>query len=125
MELNQKQIEIKKKIESLVEILEIDINWALSVAMVESSLGLHMKSPTGCRGVFHMSGIAMRDLLYEMERDPIIGIVCGMAFMRLLLKRWKTMGKATIHFCDPADRDFYLDRVANYMSEFEALNGGA
>ena len=127
MELNQKQIETKKKIELLAEVFGVDAKWALSVAMVESSLGLHQKSPTGCRGVFQMSGIAMKDLLYSMEDidDDMVDVACGILFLRLLLKRWKTEAEATLHYCDPMDRSFYDKRIQKYMSEFEALEGSA
>ena len=121
MDLNKKQQETKEKIEQLAEIFGIDPNWALGVAMVESSLGLHQKSPTGCRGVFQMSGIAMKDLLYSMEAidDDLIDIACGISFLWLLLKRWGTEEKATAHYCDPNDLDFYLDRVEKFKAEFD------
>ena len=125
MDLNKKQQETKEKIEQLAEIFGVDPNWALGIAMVESSLGLHQKSPTGCRGVFQMSGIAMKDLLYSMEAidDDLIDIACGISFLWLLLKRWGTEEKATAHYCDPNDLDFYLDRMRKFRDEFEALNG--
>ena len=121
MNLNQKQSEIKNRIKSIAEIFGVDPVWAQSVAMTESSLGLNQKSPTGCRGVFQMSLIAMKDLLQLMEQvdDDLVDIVCGIAFLRLLLKRWKTIEEATKHFCDPNDGDFYLDRVKSYMEEFK------
>ena len=121
MDLNKKQQETKEKIEQLAEIFGIDPNWALGIAMVESSLGLHQKSPTGCRGVFQMSGIAMKDLLYSMEAidDDLIDIACGISFLWLLLKRCGTEEKATAHYCDPNDLDFYLDRVEKFKAEFD------
>jgi len=33
----------------------------------------------------------------------------------LLLKRWGTIEEATAHYCDPKDRDFYVERVMNYI----------
>jgi hypothetical protein len=121
MDLNQKQQDVKQKIELLSKVFGIDPNWALGVAMVESSLGLYQKSPTGCRGVFQMSGIAMKDLLYQMENydDDLIDIACGILFLRLLLKRWKSEEKATAHYCDPNDLHFYLNKVQKYMQEFK------
>jgi hypothetical protein len=67
-----------------------------------------------------MSSIAMKDLLKEMEKtdDDIIDITCGLAFLHLLLKRFKTIEEATRHFCDPNDKDFYIKRVFDYMKEF-------
>ena len=88
--------------------------------MTESSLGLNQKSGTGARGVFQMTSIAMKDLLQEMEKQDsdIIDILCGIAFLYLLEKRWGTMEEATKHFCDPKDRDFYWNRVKGYIEEF-------
>jgi len=120
--LNEKQLETKIKIEFFAKLFGVDPSWAVSVAMVESALGTAQKSPTGCLGVFQMSSIAMKDLLWEMEKidDDLIDIICGIAFLRLLRKRWKTMEEATNHFCDPDDRSFYLDRVKRYMATFGA-----
>ena len=118
MNLNEKQIESKVKIEVFARLFGIDPSWAVAVGFVESSLGLNQKSPTGCRGIFQMSNIAMKDLLQSMEiiDDDMVDIVCGVAFLRLLLKRWKTIENATAHFCDPNDRDFYIDRVKKLMN---------
>ena len=115
--MTPRQLDTKTKIETVSALFGIDPKWAVAVAMTESSLGESQKSPTGCRGVFQMSQIAMKDLLAEMEQkdDDLIDIVCGVAFLRLLLKRWKTVAGATIRFCDPKDRDFYLQRVLGYM----------
>ncbi len=121
MDLNQKQLDNKDKIELVSNLFGIDPNWALAVAMVESDLGLNQKSPTGCLGVFQMSTIAMKDLLQEMAKqdDDLIDIVCGIAFLRLLLKRWKTINEATSHFCDPKDRPFYIKRMIAFKLAFE------
>jgi hypothetical protein len=91
--------------------------------MVESSLGMVQLSRTGCKGVFQMSTIAMKDLLQEMEKqdDDMIDILCGLLFLRLLLKRWKTHEEATAHFCDPNDRSFYLGKVTQYMRIFGGM----
>ena len=120
MTLTQKQLDTKLKIEQLAAVFGIDPVWATAVAMTESSLGLNQVSPTGCRGVFQMSMIAMEDLLWSMTNndDDLVDIACGVAFLRLLLNRWRTIDEATNHFCDPADRDFYLDRVRQYMQQF-------
>jgi membrane-bound lytic murein transglycosylase MltF len=119
--LTQKQIETKVKIEFFARLFGVDPKWAIAIAMVESSLGLAQKSPTGCSGVFQMSTIAMKDLLLSMRDidDDMVDIVCGIAFLRLLLKRWKTIEGATERFCDPNDRSFYLQRVLEfrYMDE--------
>lgn len=119
MNLNQRQAESKAKIETFAKLFGIDPAWAVAIAFVESSLGLNQKSPTGCRGVYQMSRIAMWDLLQSMEPvdDDMVDIACGVAFLRLLLRRWKTIEEATAHFCDPKDRDFYIDRVLTFMKE--------
>lgn len=121
MNLLTKQTEVKDKIVGIATAMGVDPMWAVSVAMVESSLGMHQKSPTGCKGVFQMSGIAMKDLLQEMEKadSERIDIACGLAFLYLLLKRHKTIEAATAKFCDPNDRDFYVSRVINYMEVFK------
>lgn len=117
MKLTRKQIETKEKIEKLASLFGIDTAWAVAIAMIESSLGINQKSPTGCRGVFQMSTIAMKDLLLSMEQinDDIVDIACGILFLRLLLKRHGSMEKATRHFCTPDDRDFYLEKVKMYQ----------
>jgi membrane-bound lytic murein transglycosylase MltF len=117
MELTTKQIEMKTKIDLFAKMFGIDPAWAVAVAMTESSLGKQQLSPTGCRGVFQMSSIAMKDLLLSMSEldDDLVDIVCGIAFLRLLLKRHGTVEAATKRFCDPADKGFYWDRVQAYM----------
>jgi hypothetical protein len=128
MDLTKRQLETKDKIVKIATVLEslgFSINpiWAISIAMVESSLGEYQKSPTGCRGVFQMSGIAMKDLLQEMEKtdDDITDIICGLAFLHLLFKRYKTIEAATAKFCDPNDRGFYVSKVINYMETFKEV----
>ena len=121
MELNQRQLETKEKIIKVAEAIGLNPSWALAIAMTESSLGEKQKSPTGCRGVFQMSSIAMKDLLIEMEKadDDIIDIACGLAFLHLLLKRHKSFDNATAHFCDPNDKWFYIERMRDFMREFD------
>ncbi len=121
MELTAKQADVKAKIELVSNLFGIDSAWATAIATTESSLGIRQKSPTGCRGVFQMSSIAMKDLLIEMEKvnDDLVDIVCGIAFLRLLLKRWGTIDEATIHFCDPAVRKDYLTKVKYYIDFYK------
>ena len=121
MKLNQKQLETKEKIIKVANAIGLNPSWALAIAMTESSLGEKQKSPTGCRGVFQMSSIAMKDLLIEMEKadDDIIDIACGLAFLHLLLKRHKSFDNATAHFCDPNDKWFYVERMRRFMREFD------
>ena len=120
MDLKPKQIEIKTKIEIFARIFNVDSTWASAIAMTESSLGLNQLSPTKCRGVFQMSSIAMKDLLLTMDQvdDDLIDVICGLAFLRLLLKRHGNQEQATKHFCDPLDRGYYWDRVRYFMGEF-------
>ena len=124
MSLTEKQIETKVRIEFFSKLFGIDPDWAIAIAMTESSLGLKQKSPTNCLGVFQMSTIAMKDLLLNMAQldDDLVDIVCGVAFLRLLLKRHKTIEKATEHYCDPNDRDTYVPKVLNYMAEMGMAN---
>lgn len=119
MRLNEEQKANKALIEQIALLVGLDPTWAAAVAMVESSLGLQQKSPTGCRGVFQMSSIAMKDLLQAMDvnDDDHIDMLCGVAFLRLLLNRHKTIRAATDKFCDPRDRGFYWFRVERYMKE--------
>ena len=123
MNLNAKQIETLVKIRIVAKALGIDPDWAAAVAMTESALGLHQLSKTGAKGVFQMTTIAMKDLLLEMEKkdDDMIDIACGVLFLRLLLKRWKTEEEATGHFCDPADRGFYIDRMKKFRKELKDM----
>ena len=120
MNLIDRQRDTLTKIQTVAQAMGVDPAWAAAVAMVESSLGINQKSPTGCRGVFQMSGIAMRDLLQEMERqdDDLVDIACGIAFLHLLLRRHGSIDAATAKFCDPKDRDFYVERVRGYMEVF-------
>ena len=122
MKLNQRQLETKEKIIKIAEAIGLNPSWALAIAMTESSLGEKQKSPTGCRGVFQMSSIAMKDLLIEMEKadDDIIDIACGLAFLHLLLKRHKSFDNATAHFCDPNDKWFYVERMKKFMKAFSS-----
>jgi len=121
MNLLPKQIETREKIKTFAPLLGVDINWALAIAMVESSLGVNQISPTGCKGVFQMSSIAMKDLhnLMSASDDDLADIVCGLSFLSLLKKRWKTTEEATAHFCDPKEIDNYLSKVKVYMKVFE------
>ena len=121
MNLSKRQLETKDKIIQMAKVFGLDPFWAISIAMVESSLGEAQKSSTGCKGVFQLSTIAMKDLLQEMEKsdDDIVDIACGLAFLHLLLKRYKSIAEATAHFCDPNDRYFYVDKVLSYMKVFK------
>ena len=121
MKLTEKQRDTQSKIWEVCNLFDVDPSWACAVAMVESSLGLNQKSPTGCRGVFQMSSIAMKDLLYDMEKtdDDMIDIACGVLFLRLLYRRHGSIETATERYCDPKDRDFYVGRVMDYMDSLE------
>lgn len=117
MELTEEQKKTKNLIEKVWSAIGMYSPWPVAVAITESSLGVNQKSPTGARGVFQMTSIAMKDLLLEMENknDDVVDILCGTAFLYLLLKRWGTIEEATAHYCDPKDRDFYVERVMNYI----------
>jgi len=123
MTLNEKQYDTLRNIQKAANALGVDPDWAAAVAMTESALGLHQLSKTGAKGVFQMTSIAMKDLLAEMQKsdDDFIDIACGVLFLRLLLKRWKTIDEATGHFCDPADKGFYIDRMKKFMKELKEV----
>lgn len=122
MNLNPEQKANKEIVEKVAVIAKIDPIWAPSVGMVESSLGLHQKSPTGAKGIFQMTSIAMKDLLQVMERndDDIVDVLCGVAFLKVLHDRHGSIDKATLHYCDPKDRHFYWTRVQYWMEKFNA-----
>lgn len=107
------------KIREVCSLLGVPRRWALAIAEVESALGKYQLSPTGARGVFQMTTIAMKDLLKEMEKhdDDWIDIMCGILFLRLLLRRWHTLEQATKHYCDPKVRDEYWAKVKTLMEE--------
>ena len=90
MELTAEQKKTKCLIEKVWSAIGMYSPWPVAVAMTESSLGVNQKSPTGAKGVFQMTSIAMKDLLLEMENknDDVVDILCGTAFLYLLLKRW-------------------------------------
>lgn len=128
MILNEKQKETEKKIERIVQVFNefdptkaIDISWSQAIALQESSLGINQLSPTGAKGVYGLTRIVMLDLINEMVKkdDELIDIACGNLFLRLLFQRWKTIEAATLHYCDPKDRGFYLDNILNYMAYFD------
>lgn len=118
--MNANQQRVKERIEYYARMLDVDPAWAAAIAMTESSLGEARISPTNCRGIFQMSSIAMEDLRLQMGAagDDDLEILCGLLFLRLLYRRWGSIEEATNHYCDPADRGFYLDRVRNYMRSF-------
>ena len=121
MKLNQRQLSTRNKIERISKIFGIDPDWAVAVALTESSLGEFQLSPTGAKGVFQMTSIAMKDLLLEMEKkdDDLIDIFAGIAFLYTLLKRHKTIIEATKHFCDPNDISFYINKVMSYIDKLK------
>jgi hypothetical protein len=109
------------KIKAVCDLLGVNPNWAMAVAKVESAMGKYQKSPTGARGVFQMTSIAMKDLLWAMEKrdDDMIDVCCGVLFLRLLLRRWKTESEATKRYCDPNDMATYVPKVLMLMEQLE------
>lgn len=117
--MNANQERVRRQIEYWSDLLGVDPVWACAIAMVESSMGEERVSGTNCRGIFQMSSIAMEDLRRQMgNSEDDLEILCGLLFLRLLYDRWGGEDEATLHYCDPADRDFYLDRVRGYMETF-------
>ncbi len=119
MKLTKKQTDLKDLIEKISEVIGMDKKWAVGIAMTESSLGMNQKSPTGCKGVFQMSSIAMKELhrLMLIDGYDTVDTLCGIAYLFALLMHHKTKEEATNHFCDPKDKGFYWDRVQKYMKE--------
>lgn len=120
MNLTIKQKETIDKIKAIAPVIGLDTSWCLAVAMEESSLGERQLSPTGCRGIFQMSSIAMKELyrLMKDSKNDWIDVLCGLAFMMALKDQWGSIEEATAHFCDPNDRGFYIDKVKEYMKVF-------
>ena len=118
--LSPAQRATQTRIETMAAFFGLDPDWCAAVAMVESSLGVAQKSPTGCLGVFQLSGIAMKDLRLAMEAhdDDRIDIACGVAFLALLKRRWGSEAAAIRHYCDPKDLGFYPARVARWRTKF-------
>ena len=121
MNLLVKQIAVKDKITAVAKVIGLDPALAAAVALTESSLGEQKLSPTGCRGAFGMSHIAMEELyrLMKDSNEDWYGILCGIAFLLAMLHQWKTVDDALAHYCDPKDRDFYVGRVKGYMEVFK------
>lgn len=122
-----KPISIKDKIKAISEIVGLDPAWVLAIAEVESSMGVNQLSPTGARGVFQMTSIAMAELLRIMVRkdDEWADILCGIAYLNALKNQWGSEDSATIKFCNPKDRDFYLSRVRKAREKFNGEVSGA
>jgi hypothetical protein len=110
-----------EKIRKLAPIIGVDTSWALAIADQESSLGEHQLSPTGAKGDFQMTRIAILDLLAESQKkdDDLIDICFGLLFLRLLLRRWGTIEEATGHYCDPNDKHFYVPSIMAKMRKYD------
>lgn len=111
--MTDRQNHIKDEIIRIATALGVDEALPIAIAEQESSLGEDQISPTGCRGVFQMSKIAMMDLLQCMEAkdDDLIDICCGILYLRLLLRRWGTIEEATRHYCDPDVLETYVPAI--------------
>lgn len=108
-------------IKKLAPIIGVDTSWALAIADQESSLGENQLSPTGAKGVFQMTRIAMLDLIQEMAKkdDDMIDVCCGLLFLRLLFRRHKNIEEATGKYCDPNDKHFYVPSVLKKMMKYD------
>ncbi len=111
----------KQKIITISEIIGLNPTWCLAIADVESSMGINQLSPTGAKGVYQLTNIAFKDLRQDMERknDDTIDILCGLAFLYLLKRRWGSETEATLHYCDPAVKTDYLEKMKKAMAKFE------
>jgi hypothetical protein len=122
MALTFRQKDTRDKIFKVASAVGVDPEWALAIAKIESNWGEAQLSPTGAKGVFQLTTIALKDLLQAMERkdDDIGDILCGIAFLHLLYKRWGNIHDATEHFCDPKDRGFYTPKMWDYYKKLKA-----
>ena len=116
---------IEDKIREVCELIGFPVSLALAIAEVESAMGKYQLSPTGARGVFQMTSIAMKDLLLEMERhdDEWVDILCGLAFLHVLKRRWKEPEAIVKRYCDPAEKDAYWEKVVAKMNPLQNTNG--
>ncbi len=112
---------IIEKIKCLASEIGVDPSWALAIADQESSWGENQLSPTGAKGVFQMTRIAILDLLQESQKkdDDLIDICFGLLFLRLLLRRHGTIEEATGHYCDPNDRHFYVPSIMRKIAKLD------
>ena len=115
---------IPDKIREVCELVGISTTLALAIAEVESTMGKNQLSKTGARGVFQMTSIAMKDLLQEMEKkdDDWIDIMCGVLYLRVLLRRWKDVETAVKKYCDSEVRDDYWAKVSAAMDPLAGTN---
>jgi len=114
----------ENKIKLFSAIFSLDPVLSLSVAHVESSMGKNQLSPTGAKGVFQMTTIAMKDLLNEMEKhdDDLIDISAGCAFLRTLKRRWGMPENIVKHYCDPKEQEKYWKKVQIAMDSLVNAN---
>lgn len=119
--MDDKPNTIKDKIIEASKLVGLNPSWTLAIAEVESSMGANQLSPTGAKGVFQMTSIAMAELLRIMVRkdDEWVDIFCGIVYLNHLKKQWGSESLATIHYCDPKVRDEYLNKVQKAKEKFE------
>ena len=111
----------KSKIKAIAEVVGLNPAWCLAIAEVESSMGINQLSPTGARGVYQLTSIAFKDLQLGMEKknDDTTDILCGLAFLYLLKRRWGSEIEATKKYCDPAVRDAYVEKMKKAREKFK------
>jgi len=105
--------------------MEFPASLAVAICDVESAMGKYILSPTGARGAFQLTSIAMRDMLQAMgeRRYERTAILCGIAFLCLLQDRWQPADVIVKHYCDPAERDAYWAKVQAKMNLLAGTNG--
>lgn len=114
------QEEVKKATFEIARIVKVDPAICLAISEIESTHGLHLKSPTGALGIFQMTTIAMKDLHMSMVTPglEINGILAGVGFWNVLKTRHKDDEKAVAKYCDPKDRDWYIKKTLDLASEY-------
>lgn len=112
--------DVKKMIFKVCKAVGVDPAVAMAISEIESQHGMYRQSPTGARGVFQMTSIAMKDLLIEMAEPDrqALGICCGVAFIRLLMTRHEDELTAISKYCDPDDREWYPEKVLRLAEKY-------
>jgi hypothetical protein len=124
MSLTQKQTEIFNLCKDHAIWLGIDPSWALAIADQESTFGLNLISPTGARGIYQDTTIAMKDILefigHDNEAAYKASIAVGQSELLVLLTRWHDIEIATSHYCDPKVKAQYVASVMSKIKQYKS-----
>lgn len=111
----------EEKIRAICKIVEFPEDLAVAIAKVESAMGKYILSPTGAKGIFQLTSIAMKDMLQVMAEHKYerTAILCGIGFLCLLQDRWMDAQEIVFHFCDPAEKDAYWKKIQKVIGQDE------